>query len=169
MEKLELRHIAPYLPYGLKIKSEIGKGIIFEVNYYGCGSIGDGDRIIQDITKCKPYLLPLSSLYKPLEDGTTPIVELAKIATGIDWSKRGWEQYDVHEISTVDRGDDIIFGFSRSSFSLKYRARTKLNCTTWVVPNQLALFDYCYSKHIDLGNLIGKGLALEKGGEDESH
>ena len=69
MDKLELRHLAPYLPYGLKI--QMNDGDIFTL--YG---IKGKNRMIyielhgesvEDLTTGKPILRPLSDLTKEIE------------------------------------------------------------------------------------------------------
>ena len=53
MEKLELKHLAPYLPYGLKIKTKGGivKLLAFDINLWESNKL-----------ELKPILRPLSDL-----------------------------------------------------------------------------------------------------------
>lgn len=80
MEKLELKHIAPYLPYGLKV--DIGEYVVREILGYKLDSNGEvkfycndstdrGVRGYYHIQYCRPILRPLSSPYKPLFGHTT--------------------------------------------------------------------------------------------------
>jgi len=55
MEKLELKHLAPYLPYGLKGINSFGNQIEIHAHHY----LMDG-RFIGLHPKCKPILHPLS-------------------------------------------------------------------------------------------------------------
>lgn len=62
MEKLELKHLAPYLPYGLKyvnyssIRMGLGKPLIGDINNMNIMGFIEGD------TLSKPILKPLSDL-----------------------------------------------------------------------------------------------------------
>ncbi|MCL7987674.1 hypothetical protein M8998_06965 [Sphingobacterium sp. lm-10] len=67
MDKLTLEHLAPYLPYGLKVKAvlgirklkrlEIGTDHFFGITYFQ-----DSKKITLPHIKCKPILRPLSDL-----------------------------------------------------------------------------------------------------------
>lgn len=60
---LELKHLAPYLPYGLKIEyPTIMSGVrkISEMRNLGQTSIEISHRIYVQISSCKPMLRPLS-------------------------------------------------------------------------------------------------------------
>lgn len=168
MEKLQLKHIGPYLPYGLQVQ------IIETGNNRKLISVNANESVVlaaadlnpfsfprcKPVTGIKPILRPLSDLYKEI-DGVVGIVELAKIANGIDWNKRGWELSDLNEVSINQDGGVISFSFNKGNFSLKYRAKTKLNYTTWTVLNQLDLFAYLFQHHYDVYGLIDKGLAID--------
>lgn len=181
MEKLQINHIAPYLPYGLKcqlnrlgvfnldeeypiphndiceITNLVKVGNDWEVEISGSGDCSFGMIGLDEI---EIFLRPMSSLYKEI-DGKVGIEELAKIATGIDWSKRCWELSDLNEVSINQDGGVISFSFNKGNFSLKYRAKTKLNYTTWNVSNQLDLFTYLFQHHYDVWDLIGQNLAID--------
>lgn len=58
--KLELKHLAPYLPYGLKILN--GWGDIKTLNYTHLDDEGNGF-----IKHVKPFLRPMSDLTKEIE------------------------------------------------------------------------------------------------------
>lgn len=88
MEKLELKHVAPYIPYNLKV---IFGGHGNPLNVTGAGLSGiklinnaNGDFGWGDFCDCKPILRPLSDLAKEIEhDGErfVPIEELSKFTT----------------------------------------------------------------------------------------
>ena len=66
MEKLELKHLAPYLPYGLKIQGQT-HGEIVELSCVTETSVNIKDRnfaygMWSDIFDIKPILRPLSDL-----------------------------------------------------------------------------------------------------------
>ena len=74
--KLELKHLAPYLPYGLKMKHSNGN--IFELD--GLGNLKDGlglcelhktksnKTLFRQVKMVKPILRPLSDLFKENKD-----------------------------------------------------------------------------------------------------
>lgn len=82
MKKLELKHIAPYLPYGLKgrvdkesylqeERERIGelKTIDLADLYYELVVYGDLGYFLCDISDIKPILRPLSDLTKEISNG----------------------------------------------------------------------------------------------------
>lgn len=157
--ELKLKHISGYLPYGLKyILYGIKTNTINEISF--AMAEDTVHTINTDNMSRKLVLHPMSDLYKEI-DGVVGIVELAKIATGIDWNKRGWELSDLNEVSINQDGGVISFSFNKGNFSLKYRAKTKLNYTTWAVLNQLDLFAYLFQHHYDVYSLIPQNLAID--------
>lgn len=90
--KLELKHIAPYLPYGLK-KLKTSKGNftcdpdITKIEDVTISSINDLFKKRYHVKSCKPLLLPLSALTEPMEDGSVPIDIFAQIYFGGSFSK----------------------------------------------------------------------------------
>ena len=61
--KLEIKHLAPYLPYGLRIEHPTmmsGDRKISEMRNLGQTSIEISHRIYVQISSCKPLLRPLS-------------------------------------------------------------------------------------------------------------
>lgn len=160
--KLELKHIAPYLPYGLKVtfESDEYKHFLAGLNIYdrGCMLVSpfndSGDAKISD---CKPLLLPLSAIAEQLPDGSVPIVELAKIAYPKDSKFELTNGY-------VDLGLDYSFHFLNDAVS--FDCRRSYNGKRWdyncYVPHQLQLFEYLYQHHFDVYGLIDAGLAIDK-------
>ena len=75
--KLQIQHLSPYLPYGLKVRRKSSnREIIIDMYAY---NIYD---ILQHTSIYKPILRPLSDLTKEIEvNGKkfVPIVELAKL------------------------------------------------------------------------------------------
>lgn len=184
--KLNITHLAPYLPYGLKVQLS-QKGIfnldeefpqphneICEItNILKCNNewqveisevVGDDSFGLIDLDEIVPILLPMSSLYTEMEDGTVPIVELAKIHdTDFDdtedvkvtpltgWSTMGHVDYWNND------GIECRFGLF-NSFQAGYINPTRHR----FVSNQLSLFTYLFSHHFDVFSLIDKGLAIDK-------
>lgn len=68
--KLELKHLAPYLPYGLKIEHstfQTGKRKISELTSIKSNSVETEHRIYCQIENCKPILRPISELLEKLD------------------------------------------------------------------------------------------------------
>lgn len=134
MEKLELKHLVRYLPYGLKVKldSELfpTPTLIGAVrtncylNYHGHG-------LCFEIDKIKPILRPLSDLTKEIEvngEKFAPCEELNKIhKTTITYLKM----------------QEIIID------------NIKIDCTPSWIQNKLLEW------HFDIYGLIEKGLAID--------
>lgn len=149
---LELKNLAPYLPYSLKVESQRGTG---DLDYKGlkkgmtCFNIHkiDGD-------KWKPLLLPLTALTQQLPDGSIPIVELAKIAK---FSFIESDKINITDVAINIRDDKYLFGFNfnwNSFHSYSLCDQNPIN-----VKHQLQLFEYLFKNHFDVFGLIDKGLA----------
>lgn len=86
MENLELKHIAPYLPYGLHVKSKLG--VIYELDTFS-NSKGKGieKRDIYSVVdnNMKPILRPLSDLSKEITHGGETFIPVEEL---------GWNSYD---------------------------------------------------------------------------
>lgn len=73
--KLELKHLAPYLPYGLKVKNCFNQIVQIKGIQYGNDScnnelytfIKNSNYLTAYIYQCKPILRPLSDLTKEME------------------------------------------------------------------------------------------------------
>jgi hypothetical protein len=100
--KLELKHLAGYLPYGLKYKN----------NYF------EDKRIIEltpfllsfhsvDFNKIKPILYPLSDLAKKIEVNGEKFVPIIKLNLDYDWS----DNISIYDFSTITglNMEDIYF------------------------------------------------------------
>ena len=163
MEKLELKHIAPYLPYGLKYQG-----------YYGGVSTMRDIKHIRDYNEetdeytpniqvdgytiefIKPLLHPLSDLYKEI-DGKVGIVDLAKISADFKW-KLGRFYCDGEYIDVAEcRYGVFLYNKSNRVFEL-----CNIYGLCGVAPNQLDLFTYLFQHHYDVFLLIDKGLAIDK-------
>lgn len=142
MKQLELNHIAPYLPYGLKCQ------IIETGNFRGLLSVNANESVLlsadeynpfsytryKPITGIKPLLRPLSNLYKEI-DGEVPADVL--------FPKEFYSTIDFYE--EYNRENQI------QSF-----IKDGLN---WCEP--YSFWEYLFSKHFDVFGLIDKGLAID--------
>jgi len=164
--KLELKDLAHYLPYGLKVtfESDEHKHHLVGLNIYdrGCmliSSFNDsGDAKISD---CKPLFLPISALTEQLPDGSIPIVELAKIA-GLNFIKidsiqitNGWIQIHSQPKDSFYR---FVYDMNTNGF------RYYIDGNLYHVKNQLQLFEYLYANHFWLGDqtLFETGEIIDK-------
>lgn len=160
-DTLTLEHLAPYLAQGVDflVTQDVeyaGRFRLFGldaevIEVVGSRTWRSGKKLVESFTleDITLVLLPMSALTEPLEDGTIPIVELAKIANpGLNWRL------------SVDRAisDGFNFGIDSGSFWL-YDYIYDRNLTIF---NQLSLFQYLFKHHFDPLDLIGKGLAIDK-------
>ncbi|MGV7234635.1 MAG: hypothetical protein ACQ9ET_00110 [Nitrosomonadaceae bacterium] len=71
MDKLELKHLAPYLPYGLKIKTKHGIDTMETLNEFcvngDCEEWYSYEDHPEEVLQFKPILRPLSDLTKEIE------------------------------------------------------------------------------------------------------
>lgn len=137
MEKLELKHLAGYLPYGLKMK------------YTGNGKPFRGTQDIETLTisniellmfsiNRKPILRPLSDLTKEIEvnrEKFVPIDFLNKRCLGLT-------KYQLKEI----QGDQYLL----ATYTENY------NCL-----NENTAKDFLFEWYFDIYGLIEKGLAID--------
>lgn len=163
MEKLEIKHIAPYLPYGVEVEytrriyPKETKRQILSINML---------RLCEDAPSkfsIKPLLRPLSDLYKEI-DGVVGIVELAKIATGVpEWTVMEYEpKFGSGKIKlksylvALNKEYNFRFFLRNKDFYL-YDIDGLRECTH---QNQLDLFTYLFQHHYDVFGLIDKGLCI---------
>lgn len=168
IEKLELKHLCGYLPHGLKIAVDEYSGQLLLDTVLGITNdeiIGENDSYQFDV---KPLLLPLSALTEPMEYGTVPIVELAKMAFLNTFTTAPF--FKDFETFNSKIGDE--FGFV--GYTEDDRISLTVNNTFcnqsfefWISGHrhnckQLEMFEYLYSKHFDIYGLIPAGLAIDK-------
>lgn len=161
--KLEITHLAPYLPYGLKWKFD---GEDFTHDIVGLDITNRGVKLVSpyndygdcEISSGKPLLLPMSSLYTEI-DGKVGIVEIAKKHIEYD-EKKG--DYDFKLDSCFARQIRLDITWRHTAYSeplyddhlFIQTQRTHLNLY-WVN-------EYLFSHHFDVFSLIDKGLAIDK-------
>lgn len=155
MEQIELNHIAPYLPYGLKYKG-----------YYGGVSTMRDIKHIRDYNEetdeytpniqvdgytiefIKPLLRPLSDLYKDI-DGEVGIVEIFRMF-GI-----------YHEnIRVTNCGLKYNDGAEWLLFDWSYSAQSFIDSDGGIYLNMESI-TYLFQHHYDVFLLIDKGLAID--------
>lgn len=178
--KLELKHLAPYLPYGLEIqrstKIEEQKGtenekdvVILTPDFLDVCIKNDHPYF-----DCKPMFRNLSQLTEQIEhDGQKfiPIVELMQMCFAHVYSIRNSNGFEVlptaeefpkyfgcksvdYFPTDEDRRD---FGFSIELEQFQFSCDGNMLCI-----DQFALRNKLYEWHFDVFGLIEKGLAIEK-------
>ena len=160
--KLELKHLAPYLPYGLEIQCEDWKGILTGLRYntskdkYAVLKVKDCNSDYYDLrpTKghiAKPILRPLSSLIKEIEHKGKKFVPIDRIEKEVgllgtvDYTfEISLKNGDIFDFGAKHYdGDDDAFGLSLLEISNVYDLLNEWH------------FDWKFG-------LIEKGLAIEK-------
>ena len=165
--RLELRDVAGYLPYGLKVRCHIVNGIVVTheiVRNFGRNDFAhlrDGVGLSDERTENVPILRPLSDLYRTItHEGMeiVPIVELARISyPARDWffdadcicARCAKCQYCVSSLE---------FRYIEDAFRVGFR-----NDGYFYVSNvfrQHSLFDYLHELKMDYRGLIDAGLAV---------
>jgi len=150
--KLELKHLAPYLPYGLKVKK---RSIIYNVAYLSTKLVavispkgyGEVEKISWDYASdiIKPILRPLSDLTKEIEHNGEKVVPIEQLDYG------SCIAYDSHvmEDSFIQVYDD-----DENTIAL---------IETDMMPyNHYAIIQQLFEWHFDVFGLIEAGLAIEK-------
>jgi hypothetical protein len=176
--KLELKHLVPYLPYGLEIRSSEGSTKIMgynvvngEIIYQLDTNDDSGDFAFDD--PIKPIFRPLSDLIKEIELGDKkikPIHELAKIAD-VDTSDANYISINYNDVYgvryNIENDDDEythqVFAFDNYlTFGIhKRRGGNDYNGDICHCPNQLELWHKLFEWHFDVWGLIEKGLAID--------
>lgn len=160
-KKLELKHIAPYLPYGLKFRinildQAICDGVMVGLNNKEIEFEGVRKTITESFQYdlCLPILRPLSDLTKEIEVNGERFIPIMVLFGGEDYRKYNYK-IDVIEkprlgkyiqISVEGLGDNII------QFALKNPINNTLNYQNWQ-----NIFEW----HIDVFNLIPQNLAID--------
>ncbi|TFD96702.1 hypothetical protein E2605_07735 [Dysgonomonas capnocytophagoides] len=142
MGKLELKHIAPYLPYGLQVQIiETGNNRkLISVNANESVVLAADDLNPFSFPRCKPVtgikllLHPLSDLYKEI-DGEIP--------ADILFPKEYYSLIDFYEEHNREN-------------QIKSFIKDGLNWS-----DTYSFWEYLLSKHFDVFSLIDKGLAID--------
>ena len=162
MEKLELKHLAPYLPFKLEAKGKIS-GDIFEISLLcneGVGIVGHSLSygLYAGLDDIYPILRPLSQLTQEIEhngERFVPALELVK-----EKEKHGkWKDH----APTID----YTYGIIKMPFGEVLKV-SKLD--TWVIMlsfqdparSEYFIIQKLFEWHFDVFGLIEKGLAIEK-------
>lgn len=186
--ELELKHLAPYLPYNLKCQvTDKRKRKIATLG----GLYNDGNCVFHDtiesekgFKRIKPLLLPMSSLYTEMEDGTVHIVELFKMYETREFDKNKkysvvfdapiidykWEVYNTIKseegilrfIRKTSNMGDLVHSFRYDPKLRRFSMYDDSNRRPLGVAYQIDLFTYLFQHHFDVFSLIDNGLAIDK-------
>ncbi|MFC3353723.1 hypothetical protein [Sphingobacterium zeae] len=159
MDKLTLEHLAPYLPYGLKVETPKGlhtlKGIDTVFDAIGLCYWLDGNKEVSFSIDCKPVLRPLSDLIKVIEYDGRKFIPMHRLKDGGTYLNEfrflEWKGY-----SAIDNEEhETCYDPETMSFNQFYRGDSRM-CTKQYEKMQL-LFKW----HFDVFGLIEKGLAID--------
>jgi hypothetical protein len=149
MEKLTLENIAPFLPYGLKIK--VGKGVREMVCDITQQSQIQTCVLISNVieSQYKPLLIKMDLTKPIIVDGkeVIPIVELAIIAfPELQWKSNGIGN------ATTGYGHTFYYLTNKMCFGCTHSAFT---------PYQIQCFQWLFEHKFDFFNFIEKNLAID--------
>lgn len=167
--KIELKHLAPYLPYGLKIYIS-GENAVFEIvglntNFIEYHEIGRTITEQEEYKYCKPILRNLSDLTKEIEvngERFIPIIKISKIIADIHNDDRD------SEWSIKDDGRLII----KTPWDLRIEMFYKTESICWSVydswnrkelrtKNQYLAMQKLFEWNFDVFRLIDAGLSID--------
>lgn len=145
--KLELKHLAGYLPYGV-----MGYARALQVDLKSDITPGSVMNYINGETLYKPLLLPLDAITDSqwLEVFTAGVTSLHVKYPNQLLETPTIEHHDYAVEFLITPNDSITFDFIETQFGTDCRF------------NQLEAFSKIYELHGDLHNLIPDGLALNK-------
>lgn len=164
MEKLELKHISPYLPYGLKVKwgtrvIKMNTGQGSSRHWIGISSLLKWYNS-EMIEKPTILLRPLSDLVKPMPSGEIPLVELAKIEGVI--SGNGEYEITIKDDTAILNVGFFVFevDIDNDAGFCVYTNRGNQEVDL-PVSNQVKLWEYLFANHFDVYSLIPDNLAVD--------
>ena len=170
--KLELKHLAAYLPYGFTFKSEMDKpfdevginpiwtaeGAIKMFGDYCLTTKDNNDAY--SLKTCKPILRPLSQLTQEIEhngEKFVPIVELAKIH--VDYGKN---DSNLKVDYTFSRQDNVSITWNHASCTEPLLSDDLFIMTERIEQNRFWVIQKLLEWHFDIFGLIENNLAIEK-------
>lgn len=143
-ERLTIEHLAPYLPYGLKMKREnfIGELLSINKNGYLTISCSNWHEHITD-NRYKPILRPVTDLDKQVNYGLQTYAATELFEMGDDGGYN--YEFDHGNIKLIQQLKTIG----------KYKVYHDFNFMPYAVATEL------FQRHFDVFGLIGKGLAID--------
>ena len=148
MKQLELKHIAPYLPYNLKCKYPYGNKEGLVRNVFNLSLDSDDVKISVDFMDGEhvwmfiPLLRPMSDLFENIVHNEE-IVCVAKVIKNLDYSIEWWNESRT-ALHYPETGE---FCITSSDYELDYKSL------------DYSIIETLFKYHFDVFGLIEKGLA----------
>lgn len=145
MEKLELKHLAPYLPYGLKIMTFSNyrpSEIICNYGIRNCSdypitTYEDGKSFGRMLSEIKPILRPLSDLFKLIDWGNNSDPYMIGYKYGVE--------------KVFEDGEEFYANEHYADYCESPKCYTNITSFDW----------WLFEHHFDVFGLIDKGLAID--------
>lgn len=151
--KLELKHLAPYLPYGLTVLYQDTVSDFYEIEMIGL----ENGFVIDDNTSygfgdVKPILRPLSDLTKEIECDGSKFYPIGKLHNS-SYRRNGKTCKGEYELTEEVRN---IITTKKHSFAhgVKIDLNKLDNNESWII-------NYLLKWHFDVFGLIEEGLAID--------
>lgn len=180
--RLELKHLAPYLPYKMKFVIDM-----YEFTEGNCKHEVRCFTMGNDLSMClnygKPILRPLSDLTKEIEinkKNIIPLIELHRCSNEYNhnkyldyefidsWGAKGnilkvfhdrkKDEYTEFVFSNLDFRKDTRYSEYSNVYQINIQHPIRVNNKIY---NQHKLFDLLYRWHFDIFGLIEQGLAID--------
>lgn len=188
--KLTIEHLAPYLPYGLKIIAKQNEIYSSQNIFILKGIVKENIYLSQltyptDIFVCKPILRPLSDLTKDIDLGFVPMIKLIELQETNFFSKdplikncsvnfkvnvidcKTNVYLDKHIEHTVRYTQEtsnmgtLVNSFTYAEHFNRFSKRDDTRQITLGIGHQLELFQKLFEWHFDVFRLIEAGLAID--------
>lgn len=166
MEELEIKHLTPYLPYGLYMKVDDRGVLSMDSMDDECvvSSYNNFTKTNYHISDIKPILRPLSSMTKKeAYDILCLIVGIEDIGfeqSDLDYISLNYE-YDMLKIKGEFPFDDYVCG-TEYTINISNDGIACFDTGSNGMYITHSAYDYLFSKHFDIFGLIDEGLAIEK-------
>lgn len=166
--KLELKHLAPYLPYGLKVKNENRTYKIITINGF---YFSKSELILNSIElnggisskEIKPILRPLSDLTKEIECNgkkVMPILEIAKVSDSYyNWKFDNNSLFHKSVFCNHENGTTYRFLINTNG-KIFYSINTTVDGCFMQTNNPHLVMMKIFEMHFDVFGLIDAGLAI---------
>lgn len=157
--ELELKHIAPYLPYGLKIKSGnyTLRNLVIEVDNYSSSHNEVSLKNVVSGIGHKPILRPLSDLTKEIEhngERFVPIFEIYNIVNNISHVQRKKLKAVLNKDLNGKYVSKAILDFKGKFNAIYIKHNEVLKCSYEVIQKLLEW-------HFDIFSLLENNLAID--------
>ena len=156
MEKLELKDLSPYLPYGLKIIDGWGDEKTLDYSY------------LHNV-HCKPILRPISDLTEEIEHNGEKFIPILRLYNVSEENEKDYsfeyefiESWGSGKILRVLHDKDIYTDFIYSDFCFYSSLTIGGEQSHLQLKNQYFLYTMLFEWHFDVFNLIKNKLGTSK-------